>query len=229
MRPNSPYLDSLGKRVLDLAVVTVVAAPAVLLLALVVVAVRVVDGKPVLLRQKRVGRQGREFGMLKIRTMVSKGRHATPRPTALGRLLRRHRLDELPQLLHVLLGQMSMVGPRPELPAIAAGHSRLQRRRLEASPGLTGLWQVKGDHRLRIHDQIGYDLYYVRKATWKLDLAIILRTLLFMTRPGAKGREASLHSERVPEAERDLHAAGSRVPDRAGLDGVDPDRATCRP
>lgn len=142
-------------------------------------------GRPVLFRQTRVGHRGREFTMLKFRTMradveayAASPAHAEDnRVTPLGRWLRKYSLDELPQLLNVLRGEMSLVGPRPEMPFIVAQYEPWQRRRLDAMPGLTGLWQILGRKDLPLRDNIEYDFYYIRNQSLLLDLAIFLRTI----------------------------------------------------
>jgi len=154
------------------------------------------DGRPVVFRQRRVGRNERLFEMLKFRTMVKsaeqlqiqvrkghlagemiqKGRD-DPRVTHVGRLLRRFSLDELPQLFHVLAGTMSLVGPRPELQELAESYEPWQRKRFSVLPGITGWWQVnnRSDQPMQLH--INDDLYYIHNYSIWLDLKIILRTI----------------------------------------------------
>ena len=156
------------------------AAACMLVLALVVL---VCDGPPVVLFQPRVGRHGVVFHMPKFRTMYPVGDCRVKRVTRLGRFLRRHRLDELPQLLCVLAGTMSLVGPRPELPELASSHGPRHRRRLAARPGLTGLWQIRASRRKSIRDQVGYDLLYLDKARPCLDLWVLARTVPFAFGP----------------------------------------------
>ncbi|MEV0806146.1 sugar transferase [Micromonospora sp. NPDC050200] len=175
------------------------AALALLLLlplaAAVALAVRLDSRGPVLFRQTRVGRGGREFGVLKFRTMVVNAdalldelavRNETdgllfkmrddPRVTRVGRLLRKWSLDELPQLVNVLLGQMSLVGPRPPLPAEVARYDGDVARRLLVKPGMTGLWQVSGRSDLSWEDGIRLDLYYVENWSLAADLTILWKT-----------------------------------------------------
>src|SRR3954451_5504588 len=150
----------------------------------------------VLYRQPRVGLHGSEFTMLKFRTMYD-GAHAhrhwlrhhdegsgllfkvkrDPRVTSVGRVLRRFSLDELPQLLNVVRGDMSMVGPRPALPEEVAAYSATVRRRLVVKPGLTGLWQVSGRSDLPWDESIRLDLQYVDELAPALDAKILLRTV----------------------------------------------------
>ncbi len=107
-----------------------------------------------------------------------------PRITTLGRFLRKISLDELPQLINVLLGNMSLVGPRPEMPFIVDHYNAEQRQRLQVSPGLTGLWQLSSDRAFPIHQNIHYDLYYIRNRTFLMDIAILVHTLFFAMRGG---------------------------------------------
>jgi lipopolysaccharide/colanic/teichoic acid biosynthesis glycosyltransferase len=96
-----------------------------------------------------------------------------------GKFLRKTSLDELPQLLNVLIGNMSLVGPRPEMPYVTAAYKPLERRRLSVPQGLTGLWQLSGDRRFRIHEALEYDLYYIENRRISLDFAILVHTLFF--------------------------------------------------
>jgi len=105
-----------------------------------------------------------------------------PRITPFGRLLRSSSLDELPQLVNVLLGQMSLVGPRPEMPFIVEQYTPFQRQRLSVKPGITGLWQLSADRAFLIHENIEYDLYYVRHRSFLMDIAILLHTFAFAAR-----------------------------------------------
>jgi lipopolysaccharide/colanic/teichoic acid biosynthesis glycosyltransferase len=166
----------------------VVASP---LLALSAVAIALEDGRPVLYRQERVGRNEEPFELLKLRTMVvgaeTQGAgyavdRGDARITRVGRVLRKLSLDELPQLWNVLLGQMSIVGPRPPLPAEVVGYSDEVRRRFLVKPGLTGLWQVSGRAELPWEEAVRLDLYYVENWSPSLDATILLRTLLAILR-----------------------------------------------
>jgi len=174
-------------RALDVAIagtVLVVASP---LLALSALAVKLGDGGPVLYKQSRVGYQGEDFELLKLRTMVvgaeklgagfavDKG---DSRITHVGRLLRRLSLDELPQLWNVLRGDMSVIGPRPTLRYQVEQYDDRQRRRLEIKPGLTGWAQIHGRAGLPWPERIEYDLWYVDHRSPKTDVLILLRTPL---------------------------------------------------
>ncbi|MFI8190800.1 sugar transferase [Streptomyces sp. NPDC085946] len=166
------------------------------LFGVLALAVRAGSRGPVIYRQTRVGRGGRPFPMWKFRTMVvdadrMKGDLAAanehdghmfklrrdPRVTGVGRLLRRYSLDELPQLVNVLLGHMSLVGPRPPLPEEVAGYDRTELRRLSVKPGLTGLWQVSGRSDLSWHETVSLDLRYVDNWSWTWDLSVMARTV----------------------------------------------------
>jgi exopolysaccharide biosynthesis polyprenyl glycosylphosphotransferase len=171
---------------------TLLALPLMLAIA---VAVKVDSRGPVFFRQTRVGHGGREFGVYKFRSMVVDadrmldhlaGHNDTdglmfkirrdPRVTRVGRFLRKWSLDELPQLFNVLLGHMSLVGPRPPLPTEVARYSGDVRRRLLVKPGMTGLWQVSGRSDLSWEDGIRLDLYYVENWSLAADLSILWKT-----------------------------------------------------
>ncbi len=171
------------------------------LLAGLALAVRAESRGPVLFRQVRVGKDGREFVIVKFRTMhmdaearLAELRHLNevdgalfklrndPRVTRVGRLLRKFSLDELPQLLNVLGGSMSLVGPRPPLPEEVAVYPDDARRRLAVRPGMTGLWQVSGRSDLSWDEAVRLDLQYVENWSLSLDLVIMLRTLSAVTR-----------------------------------------------
>jgi exopolysaccharide biosynthesis polyprenyl glycosylphosphotransferase len=142
---------------------------------------------PAIFRQKRVGFKGREFTMYKFRTMYDytppyfwhPQKNRDPRITRVGRFLRKTSLDEFPQFWNVLRGDMSIVGPRPEMPFIVKTYNAYQRERLNAKPGITGLWQISGDRSLPIHENIDHDLYYIQHQSLLLDILIILQTVWF--------------------------------------------------
>jgi exopolysaccharide biosynthesis polyprenyl glycosylphosphotransferase len=168
------------------------------LLALIALAVRLDSRGPVLFRQQRVGRDGRTFSMVKFRTMVdgahrqqSALRHKNeadglfkiaddPRITRVGRLLRRTSLDEVPQLLNVLRGEMSLVGPRPLVPEDDRRVEGWYRRRLHLTPGMTGRWQVLGSARIPLQEMVKLDYLYVANWSLWLDVKIMLRTIGFV-------------------------------------------------
>lgn len=182
------------KRVVDFVGAAVLLLLLVPMLLVAAVAVKADSPGPVLFRQRRMGRDGEEFDVLKLRTMRLGAEQARaslaarnegdghlfkiredPRVTAVGRLLRRYSLDELPQLVNVLMGHMSLVGPRP-LPVEDSAFTGEARRRLLVRPGLTGLWQISGRSDLAWEDALRLDLQYVDSWSVWLDLAILLRT-----------------------------------------------------
>ena len=178
------------KRLCDLlgsAVLTVLGSPLLLLIALVI---KIDSRGTILFRQQRVGRNGKQFSMYKFRTMhanaapydYSPDSPGDPRITRMGKFLRRTSLDELPQLFNVLGGDMSLVGPRPEMAFIVEHYTERQRQRLEVKPGITGLWQLSGDRVFQIHENVEYDLYYIQHRNFFMDLAILLHTSVFAMR-----------------------------------------------
>jgi len=186
MRPRAfgPVQQAL-KRACDMlgaCILLVLLAPLMLIIALLI---RLQTRESALFCQRRVGYKGREFTMYKFRTMRSDTDPYAPAPctpqdariTPIGRWLRRYSLDELPQLFNVLKGDMSLVGPRPEMPFLVAQYEPWQRRRLEAMPGLTGLWQILGRKDLPLRENLEYDFYYIRNQSLLLDLSILLRTI----------------------------------------------------
>jgi exopolysaccharide biosynthesis polyprenyl glycosylphosphotransferase len=172
------------KRVFDL-----VCASAGLLLAaplLAWVALRLwQSGQPPWFAHERIGRDGRPFRMYKLRTLhADAGAYeeaprgaSDPRITRYGRWLRATSIDELPQLWNVLRGEMSIVGPRPEMPFVVERYDAWQRRRLTVKPGITGLWQILGRKDLPMHENLQYDFYYIRNRSLALDASILLRTV----------------------------------------------------
>lgn len=142
-------------------------------------------GAGALFRQERIGLDGKPFIMLKFRTMRASADPYAPAPTddddervtPLGRWLRRFSLDELPQLINVLRGEMSLVGPRPEMPFLVEQYRPWQRLRLQVRPGLTGLWQILGRKDLPLVENIEYDFYYISHRSLAMDLMIMLRTI----------------------------------------------------
>ncbi|HKC22077.1 MAG TPA: sugar transferase [Gaiellaceae bacterium] len=172
-------------RALDAALGGVGLAVAGPVLAAAAVAIKLDDGGPVFYRQRRVGLQGREFELLKLRTMrVGAERQGAgyavnegdPRITRVGRVLRRLSLDEIPQLWNVVRGDMSLVGPRPTLAYQVAEYTPRQRRRLDVRPGITGWAQIHGRARLPWDERIELDVWYVEHRSPLLDLRILART-----------------------------------------------------
>lgn len=160
-------------------------APLLLLLAVLVL---LGLGRPVLFRQVRSGLGGRPFAMIKFRTMRDlRDAHGALLPdaqrvTALGQFLRRSRLDELPELINIVRGEMDFVGPRPLLPHMISAMGRDGVERGKVRPGLTGLAQVSGNTLLTVEEKLRFDLWYGRNRSARLDAQIIARTLLVVTR-----------------------------------------------
>lgn len=197
--------DRADKRLLDLVIASICLALVSPLLAAVAILVRATSPGPALFRQPRIGRGRREFVLYKFRTMydgnssdahreyVSKlltddhppagGRDGLykleddPRITRVGRLLRRTSIDELPQLINVLRGDMSLVGPRPVLPWEAELIGTAHAPRFLATPGITGLWQVSGRNRLTMRQGFDLDVEYLRRQSLALDVLILLKTV----------------------------------------------------
>jgi len=202
-RPTFTGVPWVAKHIVDRlgsALLLLVVAPLMLVLAVMIK----LDGGPVLFRQTRVGRHGREFSMLKFRSMAVDAEQRLadllaanegagplfkikndPRVTRVGAFLRRYSLDELPQLVNVLAGAMSLVGPRPPLPAEVATYGRDAQRRLLVKPGLTGLWQISGRSDLSWDESVRLDLRYVENWNLALDALILWRT--FGAVVGARG------------------------------------------
>ncbi len=177
----------IAKRILDITVAMtglVVTAP---LWVMIAIAIRFESEGPVLFRQQRVGKSGRRFVILKFRSLridtnpyQSSSTLSDRQVTRVGGFLRAAGLDELPQLLNVLRGDMSLVGPRPEMPFFVEGYSTIQRRRLVVKPGITGVWQLSADRQgLEIHDSIEYDLFYISHRSLLLDAVLLFETAVF--------------------------------------------------
>ena len=172
-------------RLLDIVLGGLVLLAAAPLLVIAAIAIRLESrGSPVY-RQLRVGRDGRTFELLKLRTMVSGAERigaglavneGDPRITRVGALLRRFSIDELPNLVNVLRGDMALVGPRPTLKAQVDQYTPRQRRRLDVKPGITGWAQVNGRATLPWHERIELDVWYVEHRSFALDLRILART-----------------------------------------------------
>ena len=186
-------------RVADVALAGLGLAVASPFLAAAALAVKLEDGGPILFRQRRVGKDGADFELLKLRSMVvdaeRKGAgfavdRGDARITRVGRFLRRTSVDELPQLWNVVRGEMSVIGPRPTLRYQVERYTERQRKRLEVRPGLTGWAQIHGRAALPWDDRIELDVWYVEHRSARVDLKILLRTplaLLGGTYRGATG------------------------------------------
>jgi lipopolysaccharide/colanic/teichoic acid biosynthesis glycosyltransferase len=173
-------------RVIDVLVASAALLVSSPVLLVAMVAIRVESPGSPIFRQRRIGRHGEAFEMLKLRTMVSGAEHqgaglavnyGDPRITRVGHLLRRYSIDELPNLVNVLRGEMSIVGPRPTIQAQVDQYTPLQRRRLEVKPGVTGWAQINGRASLPWHERIELDVWYVDHRTLRLDMAILWKTV----------------------------------------------------
>lgn len=187
----------LAKRGIDVVAALVTLTLAAVPMAIVAVAIKATSPGPILFRQTRVGRDGKPFTLVKFRCMVDGADDMReellaahdgqdprlfklrddPRLTRVGRILRRLSFDELPQFWHVLIGEMSLVGPRPQLPDEVASYEDWHFQRLAVSPGLTGLWQVNGRSNLSFDEMVRLDLYYAEHWSPWLDTKIVLRTI----------------------------------------------------
>jgi lipopolysaccharide/colanic/teichoic acid biosynthesis glycosyltransferase len=190
-RPRGPY-PGVVKPVFDRCAAALGVFVAAIPMMIVASVVALTMGRPVLFRQRRIGLDGEPFEILKFRTMrpdrrgqrldVIHDRRLThksdvdPRHTKVGRFLRRHSLDELPQLFNVLRGEMSMVGPRPELESVVEGYPEALHQRHQVKPGLTGLWQVWGRGSGPMHENGQWDLAYIGQVSLWTDLRILART-----------------------------------------------------
>ena len=206
----------LVKRIAD----RVVAALLLILLSPLLVAIALwilLDGgRPVILAQERAGKDGRTFRVLKYRTMVQNALELAtqltedpfgvvendPRVTRPGRFLRRTGLDELPQLWNVLHGEMSLVGPRPDLVEQAANYTEHDRRRLAVEPGITGWSQVNGREAIGWPERIEQDIWYIDNWSLGLDLKILLRTFTELGRSGEQPVEDTMNIERARAREK---------------------------
>lgn len=180
------FLYPFLKRGFDLTVASIaifLLSPVMILLA---VLVKLDSPGPILFRQRRVGLDGQEFDFFKIRSMHSNAnpyaltpRSADdPRITKFGRWLRRSSLDELPQFFNVIKGDMSIVGPRPEMPFIVSQYNEEQRERLKVKPGITGVWQISAVRGEPIHANMEYDLFYIENQSFLLDVIIMIKTVI---------------------------------------------------
>lgn len=190
-----PLYDA-AKRAFDITTSLVALLLTLPLLAVIALLIKLDSPGPVLFRQERLGKDGKRFTMVKFRSMyvdcevitpeLAQRNESTgplfkmrndPRITRVGRFLRRTSLDELPQILNVLEGSMSIVGPRPPLPRELAGYEDLQQQRLQVKPGLAGLWQVSGRSNLTFDEMVALDLEYIERRSFWFDLQLIVRTI----------------------------------------------------
>lgn len=178
-------LDTFIKRTFDLVLTLPTVVISLPLFALIALGIKLDSRGSIFFKHDRVGQDGRIFRLYKFRTMksetnpyaVAPGDQSDPRITRFGRFLRKTSLDELPQLINVVRGDMSLVGPRPEMPFIVEQYEPWQRRRLDVPQGITGLWQIAGRKQLPLHYNLEYDFYYIRNWSLMLDIVILLRTI----------------------------------------------------
>lgn len=182
------------KRTLDLTLCLIALPLLVVLHLFIALAIKLDSPGPALFTQERVGRYRKNFKMYKYRTMyidtpkyaVAPKTGADPRITKIGKFLRATSLDELPNLLNVITGDMSLVGPRPEMPFIVDTYEEWQLKRLDVKPGVTGLWQILGRKDLPLHENLEYDFYYIKNRSLSLDLSILVKTVTaVLSRKGA--------------------------------------------
>jgi lipopolysaccharide/colanic/teichoic acid biosynthesis glycosyltransferase len=190
-RPRGPY-PLVVKPIVDRCAAALGVVVAALPMAVIAGVVALTMGRPVLFRQRRIGLDGEPFEVLKFRTMRPDRRGQSlsvihdrrlihksaddPRHTSVGRFLRRHSLDELPQLFNVLRGEMSIVGPRPELESVVRGYPAVLHQRHQVKPGLTGLWQISARGTGPMHLNGQWDLAYVEQVSLRTDVRILVRT-----------------------------------------------------
>jgi exopolysaccharide biosynthesis polyprenyl glycosylphosphotransferase len=183
--PKYSFKTRVAKRIFDLFasfVLIIMLSPVLIGIALIV---KLTSKGPVFFVQKRVGQYGRRFRFFKFRSMftntpvyaVTPQSGNDPRITAIGRFLRRSSLDELPQLFNVIKGDMSLVGPRPEMPFIVEQYNELHKQRLNVKPGITGLWQISADRKIAIHENMDYDMYYINNQSFLLDIVLLAKTV----------------------------------------------------
>ncbi|MCM3693170.1 sugar transferase [Neobacillus niacini] len=195
---HKPYL--LVKRCIDILGATVGIVLLSFLFVVVAILIKIEDPKgAVLFSQKRIGLNGKEFKMYKFRSMVSNAEEKLenllkynevsgamfkmkddPRITKIGKFIRKTSIDELPQLINVLKGDMSLVGPRPPLPREVAEYSEYDKQRLMVIPGCTGLWQVSGRNSLGFTEMVELDLEYIRERSLVFDVKIIFKTVFVL-------------------------------------------------
>jgi exopolysaccharide biosynthesis polyprenyl glycosylphosphotransferase len=194
-----------GKRFLDMVVSAAALTVLLPFLPVVALAIRLSSPGPIFYRSIRLGKNGRPFIFYKFRSMVADAHENRtcllamnevdgpvfkisndPRVTRIGRLLRRTSVDELPQLVNVLRGDMTLVGPRPPIPEEVEKYEPWQRRRLDVKPGITCLWQISGRSKLGFNEWMRLDLQYIQHRSFRLDMKILLRTIpAVLSRDGA--------------------------------------------
>ncbi len=178
------------KRYIDLLLASLLLCLSWPLFVVIALAIKIESKGPVFFKHERVGKDSKHFEIYKFRSMTMETDPYAVNPldinddriTKVGRFLRKASFDELPQIINVLKGEMSFVGPRPEMPFIVDTYSEIHKERLKVLPGITGLWQLSGDRKRAIHENMDYDLYYIRNNSFFLDVAILIETILFAFR-----------------------------------------------
>ncbi len=189
-RHHMGWTLSFGKRLVDVvisALVLLLFGPFLLLIA---AAIKWDSKGPAMFWQTRIGKDGKPFRIAKFRTMYvtdcgdeeAPSNESDPRVTRVGKWLRRYSMDELPNFHNVFMGDMSLVGPRPEMPFIVEGYDRRHKERLLVKPGITGLWQISYARQYAIHDNLDYDIYYIENQSILLDAVILVLTLVAVVR-----------------------------------------------
>ncbi len=176
---------TLYRRVFDIITSTLIFLTTIPLWVCILFAIKLDSKGSAIFSQKRIGYKGKAFYMYKFRTMTftsqsyqkSPRTPNDPRITPIGRFLRSTSLDELPQLINVIKGEMSIVGPRPEMPFIVKNYNAWEKRRLDVKPGITGLWQILGRKDLPLSENLEYDFYYINNQSFLLDFTILLKTI----------------------------------------------------
>ncbi len=182
---RSSYIYLAIKRLFDICVSFMSIILFMPILPIIIIAIKSDSKGPVLFIQERVGKDGKLFKIYKFRSMYIEADHYDrspennddPRITRIGKLLRRFSIDEFPQFFNVLRGDMSIVGPRPEMPYVVENYTPLQFNRLKVRPGITGIWQVSSARLAEIHENLDYDFYYTENQSFMLDLVIIGKTI----------------------------------------------------
>lgn len=173
------------KRIMDFTLAVIGVIFLLPLFIIIGILIKLDSKGPIIFSHNRVGKDGKIFKLYKFRTMkidtepyaICPKDKDDPRITRFGKFLRRSSLDELPQLINVILGDMSLVGPRPEMPFLVEKYNKWQRKRLKVKPGITGLWQILGRKDLPLHENLEYDFYYIKNRSILMDISIIVKTI----------------------------------------------------
>jgi lipopolysaccharide/colanic/teichoic acid biosynthesis glycosyltransferase len=223
LRVTSAQRVPVWKAALDLTCILLLLPLWLPLMLLLMLLTKIASPGPIFYRQKRIGLGGKQFSIWKFRTMkvsaetqgheryfeklirtncvmTKLDEHGDPRLAPFGRILRASGLDELPQIFNVLSGHMSLVGPRPCLPNEFANYEMWQRERVNALPGLTGLWQVNGKNKTTFNDMIRMDLAYLNQMSLLLDLKIMFKTAAAITEQVVEVRQASMRLQGNPKS-----------------------------